>query len=59
MHTTTQSPRKTGTRKKRAMHTGEERYERMQQAAYLLAEKDGFHKDPVEYWLAAESAADA
>ncbi|MBM4142374.1 MAG: DUF2934 domain-containing protein [Lentisphaerae bacterium] len=33
----------------------EERYRKIQEEAYLRAERDGFQKDPVEYWLAAES----
>ncbi len=28
---------------------------RMPQTAYFLAESDGFQRDPIEYWLAAES----
>lgn len=37
----------------------EERYRRIQEQAYLRAEKDGFRKDPVEYWLEAEAEAGA
>ncbi len=39
--------------------SAEERYMRMQQTAYFLAERDGFQRDPIEYWLAAESKFDA
>ena len=31
----------------------------MQEAAYYLAEKDGFAKDPVEYWLEAEESMES
>lgn len=34
--------------------TPEERYLRIQEAAYCRAEQDGFRQDAVEYWLAAE-----
>ncbi|MBL7115061.1 MAG: DUF2934 domain-containing protein [Kiritimatiellae bacterium] len=40
-------------RKKKA--TAEDRYLKIQAAAYYLAEKDGFREDAVEYWLAAEA----
>ena len=36
--------------------TPEERYLKLQAEAYYLAEKDGFKKNAVEYWLAAEEA---
>ena len=35
--------------------TPEERYLRVQENAYLKAEADGFRRDSVEYWLAAEA----
>jgi hypothetical protein len=34
--------------------TAERRYQKIQKEAYYRAEKDGFRKNPVEYWLAAE-----
>jgi hypothetical protein len=33
----------------------EEHYCMIQEAAYFLAEKDGFKGDPFEYWVKAES----
>jgi hypothetical protein len=35
--------------------TAARRYEKIQKEAYSRAEKDGFRKNPVEYWLAAEA----
>lgn len=35
--------------------TPEERYLRLQESAYYLAESDGFARDPVEYWIEAEA----
>ncbi|MGQ9661617.1 MAG: DUF2934 domain-containing protein [Kiritimatiellia bacterium] len=35
--------------------SAEERFRQIQEAAYLLAEKDGFRQDPTVYWLAAEA----
>ncbi|MBL7077501.1 MAG: DUF2934 domain-containing protein [Kiritimatiellae bacterium] len=35
--------------------TLEERYLSIQEAAYHLAEKDGFARCPVSYWLQAEA----
>jgi len=32
----------------------EQRYNMIQEAAYHLAERDGFRGDPTGYWLAAE-----
>ena len=34
--------------------TGEDVFNRVQQEAYYLAERDGFRDDPVNYWLTAE-----
>lgn len=34
--------------------SAEEKFRMIQEAAYLIAEKDGFHKHPDQYWLAAE-----
>jgi len=35
--------------------SGEEHYRKVQEAAYLMAEKDGFQQGKeLEYWLAAE-----
>ncbi|PKO47946.1 MAG: hypothetical protein CVU29_00770 [Betaproteobacteria bacterium HGW-Betaproteobacteria-22] len=34
-------------------------YEAIQHAAYLIAEKDGFVKDAISYWLEAEAQAKA
>ncbi len=36
-----------------------DRYLRIQEAAYLKAEKDAFRNDPIEYWLEAERELDA
>lgn len=36
--------------------TPEERYMKVQEEAYLRAERDGFKANPVDYWLAAEAA---
>ena len=49
----------TGTNKRprKKKLTPEERYLKIQANAYYLAEKDGFNRDSVEYWLAAEAAA--
>lgn len=33
---------------------GENTFNKIQQEAYYLAERDGFRDDPVQYWLAAE-----
>lgn len=33
---------------------GEAAFKQVQQEAYYLAEKDGFRRDPIEYWCAAE-----
>ena len=33
----------------------EKRYLKVQEAAYLLAERDDFQRDAVEYWLEAEA----
>ena len=38
--------------------TPEHRYRMIQKAAYLYAEKDGFKRDPAQYWLTAESDVD-
>lgn len=35
--------------------TPEERYVRTQELAYHLAERDGFSRNPMHYWLAAEA----
>lgn len=32
----------------------EQRYRRIEQAAYFLAESEGFQGDPVSYWIEAE-----
>jgi hypothetical protein len=34
--------------------SADERYLMIQTSAYDLAEKDGFRKDPLDYWLEAE-----
>ena len=39
--------------------TPEQRYRMIQEAAYLLAEKDDFQGDPMSYWLEAEADIDA
>ena len=46
----------TNKRPRKKKPTPEERYLKIQEQAYYLAEKDGFKKDSVEYWLAAEAA---
>ena len=33
----------------------ERQYLKIQEEAYYLAEKDAFQKEPIEYWLEAES----
>ena len=50
------SPKKssrTPPRKKQAPR--EQCHHKIREAAYYRAEKDGFRKNPVEYWLAAEA----
>lgn len=39
--------------------SAEERYHMIQEAAYLRAEKEGFHCDPYLCWLSAEAEVDA
>jgi hypothetical protein len=39
---------------KRPRLSPEQRYRWIEQAAYLLAESDGFRGDPVAYWIDAE-----
>jgi hypothetical protein len=39
--------------------SAEERYHMIQEAAYLRAEKEGFHCDPYQCWLTAEAEIDA
>ena len=39
---------------KKAAPNSKVRYRMIQDAAYYLAEEDGFRGDPLEYWLAAE-----
>ena len=39
--------------------TAEERYRRIEEAAYFLAEKNGFAGDSAAYWVAAEKQIDA
>lgn len=46
-------------RRRKGRITPEERYVNLQEEAYRLAEKDGFKKDPVDYWLAAEAEGDS
>ncbi len=43
------APRKTGTL------SPEERYRMVQDAAYFIAEKNGFQADSMDYWIAAEA----
>jgi hypothetical protein len=38
--------------------SAQDRYLRIQEEAYCLAEEDGFRQDPAEYWLAAEAEVD-
>jgi len=49
--------RKTKTRQKstEVKVSPEDFYKMVQEAAYFQAEKDGFSKDPSEYWLEAEN----
>lgn len=35
--------------------SAEERFSKIQEAAFLIAEKDGFKGHPDSYWLAAEA----
>jgi hypothetical protein len=35
--------------------SSEVRYRMIQEAAYHLAERNGFHGDPTAYWIAAEA----
>ena len=54
----------TTTRKKDPPKAGkkvvtEERIKMIEQAAYYIAEKDGFKGDPHAYWVAAEAQIDA
>lgn len=51
--TVTDSPQSSGT-----AVSNEERYLYVAEAAYYLAERDGFSADPVEYWLRAECEVD-
>lgn len=53
--TTTKRPRKPRVKKTASRVSAEERYIRLQQEAYFLAEKDSFRRNPVEYWLEAEA----
>lgn len=39
--------------------SAEERYRMIQEAAYLRAEREGFHCDPYQCWLSAEAEVDA
>ncbi len=43
---------------RKAPATPEERYKMIQDAAYYLAEKDGFHSGAMDYWMAAEIEID-
>lgn len=56
---TTESAPKTTTgsskRSRKKKTTEEKRYIKIQAEAYYLAEKDGFKRDAIEYWLAAEA----
>jgi hypothetical protein len=48
---------KTATGKaKKVKLTPEELFVKTQELAYLLAEKDGFSRNPTHYWLDAETA---
>ncbi|MCF7838548.1 MAG: DUF2934 domain-containing protein [Candidatus Marinimicrobia bacterium] len=55
--------RKTPVKKKAvappAVLSSEERYRQIQQAAYFLAEKNGFRGDPLQYWTEAEQRINA
>jgi len=57
----TTARKKAAPRKKVAETTAEKknRYQQIEEAAYLMAEKDGFRQDPVNYWLAAEMEVQA
>ena len=43
----------------RKTQSAEQRYRLIEQAAYFLAEGDGFRGDPVGYWIEAEKQVDA
>ena len=49
----------TASRPRKRKLTAEQRYLKIQEAAYYRAEMDNFDKDPAEYWLAAEAEAGA
>ncbi len=40
--------------KKLVSAKGEAAFKQIEQEAYYIAEKDGFNKDPLEYWCEAE-----
>ncbi|HEX9593115.1 MAG TPA: DUF2934 domain-containing protein [bacterium] len=42
-------------KKSKATLTPEQRFRLVQEAAYYIAQKDGFRGDPCGYWLAAEA----
>ena len=54
MPSETKTTKKTSRSRKKKL-TAEERYLKIQEIAYCLAEKDGFKNDAVDYWLAAEA----
>jgi len=61
MATTSKPITTTGTpkRPRKKQLTPEARYLDVQKEAYYLAEKDGFRKNSVEYWVEAEAGTGA
>ncbi len=55
----TRTPRARSPRKQKGTVTPEERFRMIQEAAYFLAERDGFRADATAYWLRAEAEIDA
>jgi hypothetical protein len=53
------APAKAVTNKVSAAPSPEQRYRMVQEAAYFVAEKNGFASGSMDYWIAAEIAIDA
>lgn len=47
--------RKPAAKKAAASSSNEAHYNRIQEAAYLIAERNNFSGDPISYWLEAEA----
>jgi hypothetical protein len=50
---------KPAVRAKAAAPTPEQRYRMVQEAAYFIAEKNGFVSGTMDYWIAAEAEIEA